>query len=283
MSCDPSTRGGRQVPGATRPDDRVLVAGDTHGNLWWIGCLVKIAAANGCVGVVQLGDFGFWPDHRILRNCGWATIDNGWLDEVAALCTAAGVWMRVIDGNHDAHPLGRECYPADMNGVRPIRDGLLDWADRGAVWQWAGRRFGALGGGVSIDRHARTEHETWWATEIISDDDVDTLIANTDAEPLDVLLAHDAPALPPGMRPLNDPVLRADCAASVHQIDRAVTATSPTLVLHGHYHRFYQSIHGTSRVVGLASDIEAPRPGSCVVLDLANLEVSTPAVDRALM
>lgn len=31
---------------------------------------------------------------------------------------------------------------------------------------------------------------------------------------LDVLLAHDAPMLPPGMRPLADPILRADCYAS---------------------------------------------------------------------
>ena len=266
-----------QVPGPASASARLLVAGDTHGNSWWLHRLASLAVELGCDGVVQLGDFGFWPDQRTLRAYGWATIDNRWLDEIADIYTAKGVWLRVIDGNHDAHPLVRESYPADPNGVRPLRDGVLDWADRGSVWNWHGRRFGALGGGVSIDRHLRVDGESWWPTETVTDEEVDTLIARATSG-LDVLFTHDAPMRPPGLPPLGDVALRADCAASIGRIARAVEATEPRLLLHGHYHRRYTGSYGSVRVEGLASDIEAPRPGSWAVLDLADLAVTEPVV-----
>ena len=266
-----------QVPGPRAAGARLLVAGDTHGNSWWLRCLAGLAVELGCDGVVQLGDFGFWPDQRTLHACGWATIDNRWLDEIADIYGNKGVWLRVIDGNHDAHPLVRESYPSDPNGIRPIRDDVLDWADRGAVWEWHGRRFGALGGGVSIDRHQRVEGETWWPTETITEDDVDDLTTRA-VGGLDVLFTHDAPMLPPGLRPLGDAALRADCAASIHQIVRAVDAATPRLLLHGHYHRRYTAMFDNTRVEGLASDIEAPRPGSWAVLDLDDLTVTEPVV-----
>ncbi len=261
-----------EVPGPPARESRLLVAGDTHGNGWWLRTLADLAVKLGCCGVVQLGDFGFWPDQRILRATGYATVDNRWLDELADIYRGAGVWMRVIDGNHDAHPLIREAYAQNDNGVRPLRDRVLDWADRGAVWSWHGVRFGALGGGVSIDRAVRVENESWWSTETITDRDVETLIERA-PDGLDVLLAHDAPMLPPGIRPLSDPILRADCADSNERVARAVRATRPRLLLHGHYHRRYRASYLETEIEGLASDLEAPN-GAFAVLDLATLRVS---------
>ena len=215
---------------------------------------------------------GSGPTSESYAPLGYATVDNRWLDELADIYRTAGVWLRVIDGNHDAHPLIREVYGANDNGVRPLRDGVLDWADRGAVWSWHGVRFGALGGGVSIDRAVRVEHESWWPTETITDDDVERLITRA-SDGLDVLLAHDAPMLPPGMRPLADPVLRADCYASNQQVERALRATRPRLLLHGHYHRRYSASFLETDIEGLASDIQA-LDGTFVLLDLATLQVS---------
>ena len=261
-----------ELPGPPALESRLLVAGDTHCNGWWLRTLADLAVKLGCCGVVQLGDFGFWPDQRVLRATGYATLDNPWLDELADIYRTAGVWLRVIDGNHDAHPLVRDLYAANDTGVRPIRDSVLDWADRGAVWSWHGVRFGALGGTVSIDRSVRVENESWWPTETITDHDVDTLIERA-PDGLDVLLAHDAPILPPGIRPLADLILRTDCDASVRQVARAVHATRPRLLLHGHYHRRYSASYLETEIEGLASDIEAPN-GAFAVLDLATLQVS---------
>ena len=250
--------GGQQVPGPSGAGTRLLLAGDTHGNLDWIGTLSKLAARHGCEGVVQLGDFGFWADQRVLRNEAVAVINNRWLTAVARTAALHGVWWRVIDGNHDAHPLARARYQADDNGVRPIRDGVLDWADRGAVWSWAGRRFAALGGAVSIDKDFRREGVSWWPTEEITDEEVDALIARAGTEPVDVLLSHDSPVLPDGIRPLSNPVLRERCERSIAQVLRAVDALRPRLVVHGHYHVRWSGLlerpWGNVRVEGLASD-----------------------------
>jgi predicted phosphodiesterase len=272
-------RGGAQVPGPVGDGARLLVAGDTHGNLDWIGTLCKLAARHGCQGVIQLGDFGLWPDQRIWRNELRAVINDRWLDAVAGVAAHHNVWWRFIDGNHDAHPIARDVYPADANGVRPIRAGVLDWADRGAVWEWAGIRFGALGGGVSIDREFRKEGRSWWPTEIITDDDVNTLIDRAGAASVDVLLTHDAPQLPPGIRELADPRLAAACRRSNEQIAAAVDSVQPQLVLHGHYHRDYQRriyrTWGDYQIIGLSSDQESADPygGPWAIIELPSLKV----------
>lgn len=277
MDASWKVRGGVQVPGPVGDAARLLVAGDTHGNLGWIETLSKMAARHHCQGVLQLGDFGFWPDLRQLRNEGRATINDRWLDAVAATAARYNVWWRVIDGNHDAHPLARELYDADDNGVRPIRNGTLDWADRGAVWEWSGIRFGALGGGISIDRAWRSEGRDYWATEVITDNDVDTLTKHAGPAGVDVLVTHDAPQLPPGMVPLSDPILAADCQRSNEQIARAVDTVKPTLLLHGHYHRSYTHTitrpWGNYQTVGLSSDEEAADPygGPWTILELPTL------------
>lgn len=54
------------VPGPRAADGRLL-AGDTHGNLDWIRTLIKLATRNGCVGIVQLGDFGFCPTNACYK------------------------------------------------------------------------------------------------------------------------------------------------------------------------------------------------------------------------
>lgn len=158
----------------------------------------------------------------------------------------------------------REVYPADPNGVRPIRHGVLDWADRGAVWEWHGVRCGALGGGISIDRRMRVEGETCWPTEAITDAGVDTLTGRA-ADGLDVLFDHDAPMLPPGLRLLGDVVLRADCAVSTRQVARAVAATEPAVLLQGTttVATRRRLVRRGSKVWRLIAKRPARDPGSC--------------------
>lgn len=267
----------RQVPSPSSDSARVLVAGDTHGNLDWIRTLSKLAARHGCAGVVQLGDFGFWPDQHELLSSGHRVINYRWLNAVAGTADFHNVWWRVIDGNHDAHGLARDAFPADANGVRPIRDGVLDWADRGAVWEWCGVRFGALGGAVSIDKEWRTEGISWWASEEITDLEVDTLIERAGSQGVDVLLTHDAPLLPDGISPLANPLKRAPCDRSLNQVLRAVGALDPKLLLHGHYHKRYSGLFGTTRIEGLASDEQSSRHGEAwCILELPSLVVVSP-------
>jgi hypothetical protein len=264
----------RQVPEPTGASARLLIAGDTHGNLNWIRTLTKLAARHGCVGVVQLGDFGFWPDQQVLRSDHQVVLNDRWLNAVAATAEFHNVWWRVLDGNHDAHGLARESYPADQDGVRPIRDGVLDWADRGAVWEWSGVRFGALGGAVSIDKPLRTEGYSWWPTEEITDSEVDALIERAGPDGVDVLFTHDAPVLPAGFKPYGNEAMQAACARSIEQVARAADAVKSKLLMHGHYHHRYNGLSGSTRIEGLASDEQSSRHGeSWAILELPSISV----------
>ena len=89
MADAPGTRA------AAPPPQRILVAGDWHGDQAWalnvIKRLPELLAAERTRLVLQLGDFGIWPGRdgqRYLAAVGWA------LDQVDAQ-----LWF--IDGNHE--------------------------------------------------------------------------------------------------------------------------------------------------------------------------------------
>lgn len=255
---------------------RVLVAGDTHGNLSWITTLCRLARRHGCDRVLQLGDFGLWPDLRGGRVRPDPQLDERWISAVARAAQVHGVSVRFVDGNHDAHPLARAAYDAEpVTGLRVLRPGVVEWADRGAVWEWAGVHFGALGGAVSTDRQFRTEEWSWWATETTTTADLDTLVLRAGG-PIDVLVAHDAPAIPPGIQRDASPELAPACAGNRAVIAQAVSTLMPRMLLHGHYHHGYATVHDGCRVEGFASDVESrnERLRSWAILDLPELTLT---------
>lgn len=268
-----SLRGGSPVPGASGDRARLLIAGDTHGNDAFISYLAERANHHDCAGVVQLGDFGFWPDQRTWRTERRVVLNDNWLTHVAGILSEHRLWMRVIDGNHDFHPGAAAAYPAGPDGVAPIRDGLLDWATRGSRWEWCGARFGALGGAASIDWRSRVPGLTWWPTEEVTDDEV----AHLGNDPVDVLFTHDAPIgtverhVHSGISP-DLPSLR-----NRKKVQQARNNTRPALQVHGHFHTRYsaRAQNPDGRVEGLAADIqwELGRPGQAWgILDLPSLD-----------
>ena len=262
MTMPSTKRPGELVPGPTGAPTRILVAGDTHGNLGWISTIAKLAARHGCTGIVQLGDFGFWSDKKTRHT---PVLNEHFLDAVATDLACYGVWMRVVDGNHDAHPLVLERFHPGAYPTEPVsvRSGLLDWATRGSRWEWAGVRFGALGGAVSIDKRMRTPGWSWWATEMIWPEDVERL--GTGA--LDVLCTHEAPegVGQPGVDFVQLPIRllqeEADSRACRRLVEQARQATRPALLLHGHHHmRYRKGMDGAgvvTTVEGLGCDMDA--------------------------
>jgi hypothetical protein len=121
----------------------------------------------------------------------------------------------------------------------------------------------------------------WWPTEFITDDDVNTLIDRAGPEGVDVLVCHDAPIPPNGVRRLAAEDLAGACQHSNDQIARAVDAVQPSLLLHGHYHRHdRRNVHrpwGDYKIVAIASDQEAGDfyGGSWCILELPTLHTLT--------
>ena len=69
---------------------RVALVGDTPENAVWARRVIEELAAVGVDMVVQLGDFGWWPQ-------------KGFAEKVSHAAVIAGVTVCFIDGNHEDH------------------------------------------------------------------------------------------------------------------------------------------------------------------------------------
>jgi predicted phosphodiesterase len=254
---------------------RILLAGDTHGNIGHLRHVLDEAARRGIDRVFQLGDFGYW-EHEL----------SGvrFLDEVHRAARSRGVTVYFLDGNHDKSSLIHARYGElpDHEGFLTVR-GRIRYAPRGHAWQWDGVRFAAFGGARSVDKDWRVEEEArrrrkavrkegyrhaagrpqaevpdftgtlWFPEEEATDDDVRDVIAAVGGT--DVLLTHDKPR---ATRPGTDRKDLDICRPNQDRVQRLVDALRPRLVAHGHLHHRYTEVlrhpHATTRVEGLAAD-----------------------------
>jgi hypothetical protein len=214
---------------------RVLVAGDWHGNRYWalnvIQRVPQLLAGQQRRLILQLGDFGIWPDDEGRRY-------------LAAVSTALGqvnaeLWF--IDGNHeDFTQLAQMASSALADGRVPVRPGIYHLR-RGHRWNWHGRRWLACGGGVSLDAAIRRDGHDWWAQEEITDQQEKAIIADGAA---DVMVCHDCPATVTHAFPPPPPEWsQADLArneAHRARLQRIADAVRPAHLMHGHLHRAYQ-------------------------------------------
>lgn len=260
---------------ALRDDVRcVLVAGDTHGNADWVEGLVRTAAEQGCPMVIQVGDFGYFPD-----------LSDGprFLTAVDSACARHGVELWFIDGNHDDHfALAQH---REVEAPVALTD-HVSYVPRAARVTLGGLTFGFLGGAFSVDWRDRTHGIDWWPSETPDRSD----LARLGTERLDILITHDAPAgvdLAASRLPAEDQV-RADETRSL--IATAVEATMPRITVHGHWHHAHDTelswidrvateqtgalTWRSTRVVGLGCDGDPA--GGWMVLELDSLDIGWP-------
>lgn len=215
--------------------EKILVAGDTHGDVNHLRHLIAVAKRHDCPAVFVLGDFGFWAHFKT----GVEFLDH--LDKHAG---RENVLVYFLDGNHDKTSLVMSLYSHDRDaeGFVRVRDNVL-YAPRGHRWTWAGTRFITLGGAFSVDKDYRLEKERlerrgpgtyWFPEEEMTDEDMATFLL--DNTPVDIMLAHDKPhASNPGWNRKN--IL--ECSFNQHRLQMAVHALEPQLFLHGHLHYRY--------------------------------------------
>lgn len=228
---------------------KLLIAGDTHSNLGWTSRLIDFASENGCDKIVQLGDFGFWPNEYL---------GKVFLHAVSRSAQNAGIPFYWIDGNHENHAMLNEMLPStSADGFVEIADHLT-YIPRSHVWEWAGVRIGALGGAFSIDHAVRVLGHSWFQEELITEENVRALVAK---RPVDVLFTHEAPDQPPGRSfslAIQDEAISTEQRRLVRQ---AAECSGAKLLFHGHWHRRYswERNFGTGdiRIEGLAADVQA--------------------------
>lgn len=210
---------------------RVLFVGDTHGDTrWWQNAVQPMASLLGVDIVIQVGDFGWWPD-------------SGFIELVAS--GPRPVYF--IDGNHEHHTDLKAAvakYHAHIGSRAPVAlEGCLCWIPRGGHMEFGGVRVAFMGGAHSIDRGLRTAGVDWFPDEAI---EVDDLIRLDRGGRVDLLVTHDAPFgyKVPGMWPIEgmpEPWQSELVAAEQHRklILTAVDLVQPKALIHGHYHSRY--------------------------------------------
>lgn len=244
----------------------VMAAGDAGGDAAWVNRLAHRAATRlerqPVKIILQAGDFGIEPGppgdkyrNAVLRSLRYYDVR---------------LWF--VDGNHD-WPEG--AARLDITGEDAQ---YLNHLPRGHRWEWHGRTWLAMGGGVSLDkggqvcpgceqagcgachgtgwlRPPRVEGESWWPGEEITLAQAEAAIA---AGPADVLLAHDCPARVthswPGPRRFSwQDLARQEQHAELLQC--ITSGTRPRHVIHGHLSRGYQRTcdfgYGPVEVTGL--------------------------------
>ncbi|QXO14283.1 esterase [Mycobacterium phage Chaser] len=235
----------RREPLMLRQPEKLMLAGDWHGNLPWAFKAINYAKFQGADTILHVGDFGWWK-------AGPATYQ--YLEEVNKELDHHGINLLWVDGNHEDHAfLGSFNVP----GAQPLTTKSyprITHLPRGYRWDWWGDTWMALGGAHSVDRSFAREGESWWPGEWLDDKQMEYAMR---PGKVDIIVAHDAPTNVdiPGITPGKDIWLRIDgkprkvpnvdlLKAEEHRarIQKVCDAVKPVEFYHGHYHRDYNAL-----------------------------------------
>lgn len=122
------------------PDERVVLAGDWHGNMRWAREAIPAAARTGASTILHVGDFGFWPGNEgayFLR-----AVDH-WARQVQRPKGAPGIERILVTlGNHEDYDgLDRARDEAGAGPGVAVRVSEVVWAlPRPFAFTFGGRR-----------------------------------------------------------------------------------------------------------------------------------------------
>jgi hypothetical protein len=255
---------------------RVFIVGDPHCDTAVASKVITSAADMGADVILQLGDFGFWPRTQPGRK---------FLRKAEARLEQVGLDLWWVDGNHDDHK-ALHTRQVGADGRRRVSDHMYH-LPRGHRWTWGDHEWVASGGAVSVDRYGRTEGVSWFRDEVLTDGEVNQIIAGGAAG---VVVAHDAPwgvgalerrlslDLPPSERVSWWPDdLMGESDEHMRRVRRVVDGVGASRVFHGHHHVRYDDVlaatHWAVQVSGLG-DNSGPIDQAWMLVDEAGQPIS---------
>lgn len=195
--------------------EKVLLVGDTHGNIELINMAINIANKRGCNKILQLGDFGFFPN-----------IYPEFIDSLDS-----NIPFFFIDGNHDNH------FVLPHNANHPVSLSSLGYSSnnffyipRGYYEQWGDSYLLFIGGARSIDKVYRTLGIDYFDNEEISYKD---FLECMDYPEVDVIISHTCPYnIEINYIESND--------YSSKVLSELIDIYHPKYLIHGHHHINYE-------------------------------------------
>ncbi|KQQ94569.1 hypothetical protein ASF62_10900 [Leifsonia sp. Leaf325] len=216
---------------------QIGILGDAHGNLGDVLDAARALEMRGIQAIVQLGDLGIPHPGE-----GWARP----LDRLNSRLEKAGQTIYFVDGHHEWFDKLYE-FPIGDDNLRWLRPHIahLPRGYRGRLA--SGHSFATLGGAGSIDYFTRTEGETVWSEEVITDEDLDWL----GFEPVDVLFGHDAPTWTPGLTDLTKVRYEGESDEAISYVERArqifttgFLQVAPKLYIGSHFQHHVDQVAG---------------------------------------
>lgn len=255
------------IPDLTLPggESAVVIAGDWHGNVTWVQQTLPFLrrAVPEVKTVLQLGDFGFWPERP----------GQGFVQTVDYWARTTETRVLITPGNHEWWSELDVLFAAAPGELIQLAEQVFVMP-RGYRFTLAGREFVSFGGAASLDRADRAPLRDWWPTEIPSSEDVSRAIAGGAT---DVLLTHEAVD---GGTALVEEVLRSNPLGWTHEelaysalsrsrVTEVHRALHPQILVHGHIHlKAERQLDDGRRIYSLGADGDA---GNLALLTLPDL------------
>ncbi|TFB53635.1 metallophosphoesterase family protein [Cryobacterium tagatosivorans] len=246
-------------------ETRVVIAGDWHGNVNWVGKAIPSIARNssGVRTILHVGDFGIWPGAG----------GRKFLDAVDFWCARAGISrVLVTPGNHENWDWLEEAFVSEPGNPVALSS-VVEVLPRGYRFEIGNRTFASFGGAASVDYEMRSAGIDWFPGELPTEQDVERAISDG---PADVLLTHEAID---GGTPASEDMLRSNpmrwspealnySSRSRALVTRVWDGVAPKILFHGHMHLADEvALPSGPQVISLGSDGQRR--------NLALLELST--------
>jgi Icc-related predicted phosphoesterase len=198
----------------------IIVIGDLHNAFGRLNDLINKKKVSGLEMVICCGDFGYWP------NKPWA--------EPLTNIKPQGIPILWCDGNHEDHWAIKD---RETDELVP----LVFYKPRGSTHVLPdGRRILFMGGADSIDKHRRTEGDTWFREEVITQSD----FKNLPDEKIDIFITHTCPAELHKTMVMRYPEKYME--PSNHALSKLWEMYKPKLWYFGHWHQYkFGELDGT--------------------------------------
>ncbi|MFM7263697.1 MAG: metallophosphoesterase [Acidimicrobiales bacterium] len=231
--------------------NRIMFAGDIHGEREHLEWVFAQAARSGAKAIIACGDFGYWPHIK------WG---QQFLDLAEELAAEHGITLYWVDGNHENHDLLDELVALHgaQNPIPVAGPGVL-YVPRGCMFTIDGVTLMGFGGAYSVDWKQRRAHVSWWEQELVTREQVDALVPTK----VDILVTHEAPL--GRMISYKDGI--PESVAQRELVQEIEDKVLPALHVCGHHHTRETWTNGDTRVEVLGRD--GMDDESVLVLDLA--------------
>jgi len=213
----------------------ILIVGDSHADYNYIKKMYTLAIKNRCEAIIIAGDFGYWPDDNQGKQFLW---------HLNQLFKDKEMKLYFVDGNHEDFHHIKKLPQYKVSEVPEAKN--VFYIPRGIIAEIDDRKIMGFGGAVSIDKKYRIVDKSWFKEEQITNEH----IKNMDKGDIDILITHDAPMMP------NKERFKNDIESHIHRekIQQICMIKEPKMLVHGHYHTYYEYLYRTTNCIALADN-----------------------------